>query len=167
MSGFSESNIGKMSGLIGKTPTIEVFTSNGTWTKPNNITTVAIQLIGAGGGGGAGGKSVTAGGGGGGGGAIQNWIGRASDLPATLSITIAAGGEGGAGARGGDGPSLGGQGGGGGGSGYSNGEITLLTSTTLSTGTRIGGNDDTAFVSIEATSVASDNEPVIPAASTL
>ena len=81
MSGFSESNIGKMSGLIGKTPTIEVFTSNGTWTKPNNITTVAIQLIGAGGGGASGGRysGGGAGGGGGGGGAIQNWIGRASD----------------------------------------------------------------------------------------
>ena len=76
-------------------------------------------------------------------------------------------GGGGAGARGGDGPSLGGNGGGGGGSGYSNGEITLLTSTTLSTGTRIGGNDDTAFIVIESTDVASDNEPVFPAASSI
>ena len=76
-------------------------------------------------------------------------------------------GGGGAGARGGDGPSLGGNGGGGGGSGYSNGEITLLTSTTLSTGTRIGGNDDTAFIVIESTDEASDNEPVFPAASSI
>ena len=76
-------------------------------------------------------------------------------------------GGGGAGARGGDGPSLGGQGGGGGGSGYSNGEITLLTSTTLSTGTRVGGNDDTAFIVIESTDEASDNEPVFPAASSI
>ena len=58
-------------------------------------------------------------------------------------------------------------GGGGGGSGYSNGEITLLTSTTLSTGTRIGGNDDTAFIVIESTDEASDNEPVFPAASSI
>ena len=76
-------------------------------------------------------------------------------------------GGGGAGARGGDGPSLGGNGGGGGGSGYSNGEITLLTSTTLPTGTRIGGNDDTAFIVIESTDEASDNEPVFPAASSI
>ena len=76
-------------------------------------------------------------------------------------------GGGGAGARGGDGPALGGNAGGGGGSGYSNGEITLLTSTTLSTGTRIGGNDDTAFISIESTDHASDNEPVFPAASSI
>ena len=60
---------------------------------------------------------------------------------------------------------VGNTGGGGGGSGYSNGEVTLLTSQTLTTGTRVGGNDDTAFISIEATSVASDNEPVIPAGS--
>jgi len=76
-------------------------------------------------------------------------------------------GGGGAGARGGDGPALGGNGGGGGGSGYSNGEITLLTSTTLSSGTRVGGNDDTAFIVIESTDEASDNEPVFPAASSI
>ena len=76
-------------------------------------------------------------------------------------------GGGGAGARGGDGPTLGGNGGGGGGSGYSNGEVTLLTSTTLSTGTRVGGNDDTAFIVIESTDEASDNEPVFPAASSI
>jgi hypothetical protein len=76
-------------------------------------------------------------------------------------------GGGGAGANGGDGPSLGGNGGGGGGSGYSNGEVTLLTSTTLSSGTRVGGNDDTAFIVIESTDEASDNEPVFPAASSI
>ena len=76
-------------------------------------------------------------------------------------------GGGGAGAYGGDAPLVGNTGGGGGGSGYSNGEVTLLTSDSLPTGTRQGGNDDTAFISIEATSVASDNEPVIPAASSL
>ncbi len=74
-------------------------------------------------------------------------------------------GGGGAGAYGGDAPLVGNTGGGGGGSGYSNGEVTLLVSETLPTGTQVGGNDDTAFISIEATSVASDNEPVIPAGS--
>ena len=76
-------------------------------------------------------------------------------------------GGGGGGARGGDGPALGGNGGGGGGSGYSNGEVTLLTSTTLLSGTRVGGNDDTAFIVIESTDEASDNEPVFPAASSI
>ncbi len=76
-------------------------------------------------------------------------------------------GAGGAGARGGDGPSTGWQRPGGGGSGYSNGEVTLLTSGSLDTGTRLGGNSDTAFITIEATSVASDNEPVIPTVSSL
>tara|TARA_Y100000766_G_C18907756_1_gene606766 strand:+ start:781 stop:2505 length:1725 start_codon:yes stop_codon:yes gene_type:complete len=75
-------------------------------------------------------------------------------------------GGGGAGAYGGKG-SIDDFSGGGGGSGYSNGEITLLTSTTLSTGTRQGGNDDTAFITIEATETASDNEPVFPAASSI
>ena len=76
-------------------------------------------------------------------------------------------GGGGAGANGGDAPALGSGGGGGGGSGYSSGEITLLTSDTLPTGTRQGGNDDTAFITIEAVSYISDNEPVIPAASSI
>ena len=76
-------------------------------------------------------------------------------------------GGGGGGAYGGDAPLVGNTGGGGGGSGYSNGEVTLLTSDSLPTGTRQGGNDNTAFVSIEATSVASDNEPVIPSDSSL
>ena len=75
-------------------------------------------------------------------------------------------GGGGAGAYGGKG-SIDDFSGGGGGSGYSNGEITLLTSSTLSTGTRQGGNDDTAFITIEATETASDNEPVFPAASSI
>ena len=76
-------------------------------------------------------------------------------------------GGGGAGAIGGDAARIGTGGGGGGGSGYSNGEITLLTSTTLESGTRIGGNDDTAFIVIESLSVAADNEPTIPPASSI
>ena len=76
-------------------------------------------------------------------------------------------GGGGAGAYGGDAPRIGTGGGGGGGSGYSNGEITLLTSDTLPTGTRQGGNDDTAFITVEVLATASDNEPNIPAASSI
>ena len=51
------------------------FTSNGTWTKPVGITTVKVQVIGAGGGGGGAGSTVAVGavcgGGGGGGGSIR------------------------------------------------------------------------------------------------
>ncbi len=83
------------------------------------------------------------------------------------NINDTAKGGGGAGAIGGDSARIGSGGGGGGGSGYSNGEITLLTSTTLESGTRIGGNDDTAFISIDLLADASDNEPNIPAASSI
>jgi len=83
------------------------------------------------------------------------------------NINDSAKGGGGAGAIGGDSARIGSGGGGGGGSGYSNGEITLLTSTTLESGTRIGGNDDTAFISIDLLADASDNEPNIPAASSI
>ena len=72
------------------------------------------------------------------------------------------GGGGGAGARGGQGSS---NGGGGGASGYT--ALTLLSSNTLPTGTRQGGNNDVAFISVEAYSVSDDQEPLIPPASGL
>ena len=67
------------------------------------------------------------------------------------------GGGGGAGARGGQGSS---NGGGGGASGYT--ALTLLPSNTLRTGTQQGGNDDVAFISVEAYSANHDQEPLIP-----
>jgi len=75
------------------------------------------------------------------------------------------GGGGGAGARGGQGTS--GNRGGGGASGYiatggAGGEVKLLSSTTLpNNGTQLGGNDDVAFISVEAYR-NDDLEPYIP-----
>jgi hypothetical protein len=78
------------------------------------------------------------------------------------------GGGGGAGARGGQGTAT--TGGGGGGSGWiassgEGGEIKLLKSTALpNNGTQVGGNNDVAFISIEAYSPSLDDkqEPFIP-----
>ena len=74
------------------------------------------------------------------------------------------GGAGGAGARGGEGVNNG-NGGGGGASGYYSSQVELLSSATLPNGTRLGGNDDVAFISIEAYSANDDHKPLIPPAS--
>ena len=70
------------------------------------------------------------------------------------------GGGGGAGARGGEGNTN--NGGGGGASGYYSSQVELLSSSTLPNGTRLGGNDDVAFICVEAYSVNADQEPCIP-----
>jgi len=67
----------------------EVFTTNGTWTKPSGLdddTMVTVKVIGGGGGG----SSSSLSGGGGGGAAIGRF--RIADLPATVAVTIGAGG---------------------------------------------------------------------------
>ena len=71
------------------------------------------------------------------------------------------GAGGGAGARGGQGS---GQQGGGGASGYYASQVTLLSSSTLPNGTRLGGNADVAFISVEAydESLDGNQEPLIP-----
>ena len=75
-------------------------------------------------------------------------------------------GGGGAGARGGSG-ALGDGAGGGGASGYASSEIELLNSLELPGGTELGGNDDVAFVTLEAFITSQDNNypPYIPPAS--
>ena len=70
------------------------------------------------------------------------------------------GGGGGGGARGGTG--TGNNGGGGGASGYQSGQIELLPSSVLPTGTRQGGNAANAFISIERYVATDDHVPLIP-----
>ena len=77
----------------------QTFTSSGTWTKPAGVTFVFVEVMGGGGGGGSGDKDSTyysAGGGGGAGGANDYRLFLASELDATETVTIGAGGSGGA-----------------------------------------------------------------------
>jgi hypothetical protein len=67
----------------------QVFTASGTWTKPSGVSIVYVELWGAGGGGGKG-----DGAGGGGGGAFRWGFIKASDLAASVSVTVGTGGAG-------------------------------------------------------------------------
>lgn len=83
-------------------PTVQLFTSAGTWTKPADARMVLVKVIGAGGGGGSGcHRPVTNttdtkyGGFGGGGGAYAFMTYAASQIPETVAVIVGAGGLGG------------------------------------------------------------------------
>lgn len=91
---------------IDPTPTpgsaqIDVFTSSGTWTKPDGAKLVEIVCVGGGGAGGSGARraagALATGGGGGGGAAVASRVIPASALGATEAVSVGAGGAGGSG----------------------------------------------------------------------
>lgn len=74
-------------GVIGFTPrSIQVFTSNGTWTKPPGVSNVYVKVIGAGGRGGSAGDSQGHGGGGGGG-YSEGVVAVTGDVPVVIGAT--------------------------------------------------------------------------------
>jgi hypothetical protein len=85
--------------LMLRTVDVQTFTASGTWTKPSGVTFVIVEAIGAGGGGAAGYRQAAStnrfGGGGGSSGirVLRHFL--ASDLGATETVTIGAGGAGG------------------------------------------------------------------------
>ncbi len=77
---------------------LTVFTASGAWTKPDWARTVTVTAMGGGGGGGGARRgaagTVRNGGGGGGAGALNSETFAASEIGATLTVTIGAGGAG-------------------------------------------------------------------------
>lgn len=90
---------GGAQGLAGTNQLLQIFTINGTYTKPDGAKSVEVTVIGAGAGGGSGRKGANAtvrcGGGAGGAGGVSKNVFLADDIDATVPITIGLGGLGG------------------------------------------------------------------------
>lgn len=80
-------------GTINSNSDKQVFTADGTWTKPSFGTVALIQVWGGGGGGARSSATALRAGGGGGGGFSERWI-QLSSLPATVSVSVGTGGTG-------------------------------------------------------------------------
>ena len=80
----------KLQSLAAATGDVQTFTASGTWTKPSGYAPGTMVKLQAWGGGGSG-SGYAQGGGGGGGGYNERWV-RLTDLGATETITIGAGG---------------------------------------------------------------------------
>jgi hypothetical protein len=74
---------------LSKTTDIQIFTSDGSWTKPAGAKSILVQAWGAGG---SGGKGDNANGGGGGGGEYrETWL-NANDISSPVTVTVGTGG---------------------------------------------------------------------------
>lgn len=110
--------IGSGDVAIGIPVSSQVFSASGTWNKPSGAGFVLVEIWGAGGGGGSGyagpgTSAIDRRGGGGGGAGVYTWkFFRASDLGASVSVTIGSGGTGGPGQAGGTGNGIAGNNGG-------------------------------------------------------
>lgn len=96
------SSVDTLDARYGRTPQVDVFTANGTWTKPPWATKATATCLGGGGGGGGGTRQPfgtgCAGGAGGGGGGRSEATFAASALGATEPVQVGAGGASGVGA---------------------------------------------------------------------
>ena len=90
--------------IDGRKAQVDSYTSSTTWNKPAGARVVFAIMVGGGGGGGSGRRgaagSARGGGGGGGGAAVTETTWAADDLPASITVTIGAGGTAGAAACG-------------------------------------------------------------------